>query len=156
MSENTNLSAKEKTEKELFIGKSISFYETFLNSWIQNRMEVDKSILTLSSLAIGLLVTFLSNSNNEMGFNIIEFILWIFSIISFVMAIITILVIFYQNSDYIGGLISPSIDKKKLTSIEGKLRRNTLLSFIFFIVGVVLTFALAIMQSGFTLCKVAL
>lgn len=35
--------------------KRVAFYQTFLTAWVENRMEMDKQILTLSSLAIGFL-----------------------------------------------------------------------------------------------------
>ena len=144
MSENKNLS---KEEQE-FIGKNISFYETFLNAWVQNRMEKDKSVLTLSSLAIGLLVTFLAKNENTT-----QFVFWILSTIFFVISIIINLLTFHQNSDYIQEILQGT-DKKKQESLEKKLNTKTFISFALFIVGIILTFSLAIMQSGFTIIKI--
>lgn len=145
MSENKDLS---REEQEL-TGKNVSFYEVFLGAWVQNRMEKDKSILTLSSLSIGLLVTFL-NTINTVG----EFALWILSTLSFVVAIIVNLLIFSQNSDYIEEVIRNTNQDKQM-SIETKLRRKTIFSFSLFILGIILTFVLVMIQSGFKLIKVS-
>ena len=41
-------------------GKNIAFYSTLLSAWIQTKMERDKTLVTLSAAAIGLLVTILT------------------------------------------------------------------------------------------------
>jgi hypothetical protein len=46
-----------KRQSEELKGKNIGFYQVMLNAWIQTRMEHDKTLITLSSFAIGLLVT---------------------------------------------------------------------------------------------------
>jgi len=38
-------------------GKNVAYYQVMLNAWIQSRMEHDKTLITLSSAGIGLLVT---------------------------------------------------------------------------------------------------
>ncbi len=53
---------KEQEEQRLLKeleGKNIAYYQTLLSSWIDTRMERDKSVITLSAAAIGLLVTIL-------------------------------------------------------------------------------------------------
>ena len=41
-------------------GKNVAHYEVLLSAWIDNRMERDRTIITLSSAAIGLLVTIIT------------------------------------------------------------------------------------------------
>lgn len=41
-------------------GKNIAYYSVLVNAWIQTRMERDKTLVTLSAAAVGLLVTLLT------------------------------------------------------------------------------------------------
>ena len=45
----------ELKQKEYYDNR-VAFFASWVNAWIQNRMELDKQLLTLSALAIGLLV----------------------------------------------------------------------------------------------------
>jgi hypothetical protein len=78
--------------------KEVEFYSNQVQAFFTTTLEKDKSILTLSSGAIGLLITFGSNFNIT---NITEKLLYIFSLISFLMCIIAIITIFIKNKDYI-------------------------------------------------------
>ncbi len=132
------------TDKDNFLQKDVAFYQTFLAAWIENRMEKDKSLLTLSSLAIGLLITFTDKLTSP-G----EFILWLFSGVAFLATIIIILLIFRCNSNYIQCLLVEDI--KKQQRHEKSLNIMTLLAFVIFIVGLSLTFTLAISEANFSI-----
>ena len=52
--------SKEESEKRVLReleGKNIAHYSVLLGAWIQTKMERDKTLVTLSAAAIGLLVT---------------------------------------------------------------------------------------------------
>ena len=51
---------REKRNLRELEGKNVAFYSTLLSAWIQTRMERDKTLITLSSAAIALLVTILT------------------------------------------------------------------------------------------------
>lgn len=131
-------------DKESYLQKDVAFYQTFLAAWIENRMEKDKSLLTLSSLAIGLLITFTDKLSSPA-----EFVLWLLSGIAFLATIIIILLIFRYNSNYIECLLIEDIEKQRRH--EKSLNVMTLLAFVIFIVGLSLTFALSISEANFSI-----
>ncbi|MGY0582644.1 MAG: hypothetical protein ACW7DV_11235, partial [Paraglaciecola chathamensis] len=53
-------SEDDKRNLREFEGKNVAFYSTLLSAWIQTKMERDKTLITLSSAAIALLVTMLT------------------------------------------------------------------------------------------------
>lgn len=125
-------------KNEEFISKNVAYYQTFLSAWIENRMEKDKQILLLSTLAIGLLISFSNNLNN-----LSQKILWILAGIPFIVAIFLALSIFSKNSDYIESLIRNDYSNE-YKELENKLSTLTKQSFIFFIIGVLITFLLVL------------
>jgi hypothetical protein len=58
---------EERTQRELreLEGKNIAHYSTLLSAWIQTKMERDKTLVTLSSAAIGFLVAILTAAGIE-------------------------------------------------------------------------------------------
>lgn len=130
--------------KDSFLQKDVAFYQTFLAAWIENRMEKDKSLLTLSSLAIGLLITFTDKLSSPT-----EFVLWLLSGIAFLATIIIILLIFRCNSNYIQCLLAEDIAKQQRH--EKSLNLMTLMAFVIFIVGLCLTFTLAISETDYSI-----
>lgn len=128
--------------------KRVAFYQTFLGAWIENRMEMDKQVLTLSSAAIGLLMVFYKDMDK-----VFEFSLWLIAGCAFIVAIILVLCIFRNNSNYIQCLIRE--DNQTLQNVlEKRLQTMTAWAFGSFIVGIVLSFTLAIVRSGFEITKV--
>ncbi len=134
-------------QERLYEQKNVAFYQTFLSAWIENRMETDKQILTLSSLAIGLLMFFYDKLETPT-----EFVLWFVSVCLFLSAIITILCIFKKNCPFIEGLLNDE-QTAEYTAIEKDLQKLTSRSFACFILGVVISFSLAVVKSGFLLVK---
>lgn len=53
--------------------KDVAFYSSCVNAWIQTRMEKDKQLLTLSSVAMG----FLINLYKDLGNDTTAFVLWL-------------------------------------------------------------------------------
>lgn len=88
-------------------GKCIEFYSQSYASFYNTTMEKDKSILTVSAGGIGFLITILTISKE---INVVEYILFLFAALSFIVAIFTIIHIFGKNADYIISLTTESDD----------------------------------------------
>jgi hypothetical protein len=82
--------------------QEIEYYSNTVQAWYTTRMEKDKSILTLSSGAIGLLATFLNVYGIETQ---LQTILYVVAMVSFLIAIISSLWIFTQNSHHLENII---------------------------------------------------
>lgn len=126
--------------------KNVAFYQTFLSAWVSSRMEKDKQILTLSALAIGLLMTFRGELSDVFAFTV-----WLIAGFAFVASITIILLIFGQNGDYIEKIIRD--DDGARVELEKSLHRKTFWAFGLFLVGVVLTIFLAVYGAGFIVTK---
>ncbi len=146
MSDDTN-----GTDDPEYLHKKIAFYQTVLGAWVQTKMEADKQLLTLSGLAIGLLMLFRKELES-----ILQLVLWLSAGGLFVGTIITILAIFWNNSTHIEHVIAENqeqdVEKKtefkiKAEIMDKKLDRQTMCAFFMFVLAVILTFALAIARA---------
>ena len=99
---------KERNELKAYYQKDVAYYETFLSAWIENRMEKDKQILTLSALSLGLLTTLYDKISS-----VSQFWIWIISAGLFILACTFILLIFKWNSDYISEIINDNDNPRK-------------------------------------------
>ena len=81
----------------------VAYYNTLCTALLQSRIEMNKQLLTLSALAIGLLVTVLDDPPLR-----IEALIWSGACLSFLTCIIIILGVFYINGQY----IEDKIDKR--------------------------------------------
>src|SRR5207249_3464107 len=104
------------------------FYSAVVSAWIDTKMERDKTIVTLSAGAIGLLVTLLTTVGAKTPWAIA---LYAGAFVSFGAATVCTIVIFHRNSDYLERVVQGSESKSKLL---GWLDR---LSLIFFGLGVI-------------------
>jgi len=128
----------ENKKSEELIGKEVAFYETFLSAWVENRMEIDKQVLNLSALAIGLLFFFYDKLCNSL-----HLFLWCLANISFISSIILILRIFHLNSGYIEKILKDK--EEEVMNLEKRLNKNTQWSFRIFIFGIVIAFVLVLL-----------
>lgn len=141
--------SEDDLEKQELSSKKVAFYAAFLEAWISNRMEIDKQLLTLSSLALGLLVIFYKELDT-----ILQFIIWIISGSLYIATMIMIFTIFNKNTRYIECLL---VDHKQHEEkeLESTLQKATSLAFQIFIAAVALTFALIVMKTGVIELKIA-
>ncbi len=150
MSKKAELDEQEKLDKEEYMQKNVAFYQTFLTAWVQNRMEADKQLLVLSSLAIGLLMFFRNELKTPP-----ELIIWLLAGGSFITTIIIILFVFLNNSDYIEYMIAEDdAQESEKQNLEKKLQKQTACAFGLFIIGIILTLVLVVVKSGFTIVKI--
>ncbi len=151
---NPDADAEYERKLQEYHDNRVAFYSNWVAAWIENRMEVDKHLLTLSALGIGLLVGVFNDSKN-----IYQFATWFFSGLSFFLCIVTILIIFNRNSSYIefvlknhqAGDVDDNALLKKEKEKEDKqskcLNGLTIAAFSLFSLGAFLTIALAVMRS---------
>lgn len=138
--------------------RRVAFFDSWVRSWIQNRMELDKQLLSLSALAIGLLVGVLGNPDN-----VFQFVIWFIAGFSFLFCGGFIFIIFHQNTKYIGILLDDhqteeKAEEKVVLSEREKQKTQQLVlmtkrAFFLFLFGATLTLGLAIIQSGFIIVK---
>lgn len=116
-------------DKELNRGKQVEFYSAKAHAWFNTRLEYDKSLLVLSAGAIGLLITLLTTIGVH---SLTELLVFIASIICFIVCLISLLVIFSRNSTYLENLISGKSDSDPFLKALDKV------SIFSFILGVIL------------------
>ena len=139
--------AKKKLKEQKEMQTKVADHQVLFSAWISNLMEKDKQILTLSGLAIGLLVTFRSDVSKID--NVVFSIFWLVAGISFVISIVLVLLIFDTNSDYIKLLIRNE-DKDNEDEDEDEIKFDKYLKWATrsavgaFLLGVGLTYALAV------------
>jgi hypothetical protein len=113
--------------------KQIAYYASILQAWQNTKMELDKNILTLSSGAIGLLVTFINTFGVKTQ---CEIILYIISIGAFLIAIISSLMIFNNNAKYLEKINQDSTYTND--PILGFLDKTLIITFVIGIIGTIL------------------
>jgi len=82
--------------------KEVAYYSALVQAWITTRLDQDKTIITLSSAGIGLIVTLLTTVSS---INFAAIILYILSTFGFSVAIISSTTILGKNSKYLEQVI---------------------------------------------------
>ena len=97
------------TPEELKDQKDVEYYASCVDAWFSTALEHDKSILTLSAGGIGLLITLLTT----VGISSAEaLVLYVAAILSFLTALIAVLVVYRRNRAHIEQVISKkSVEK---------------------------------------------
>lgn len=91
------------TPEEIAHQKEIQYYASSVNAWFNTSLEHDKSILVLAAGGIGLLITLLTT----VGLSSAEALaLYIVAIICFLVALISVLVVFRQNRTHIENILN--------------------------------------------------
>jgi len=83
--------------------KEVAYYSTLLGAWVDTKMEHDKSLLTLSSGGLGLLITLLSTVGVKEKR---ELILYVFASLCFALTIILCIIIFERNAIYLKKVVT--------------------------------------------------
>lgn len=93
------------TDEELREQKEVEHYAASVEAWYTTRLELDKSLLTLSAGGIGLLLTLMS----AFGAHTIEsLILYILALLCFVVCLGAVLCMFSRNSTHVEAVIHES------------------------------------------------
>lgn len=83
--------------------KDVEFYAANLNAWFNTRFELDKSLLTLSAGAIGLLITLISTVGAK---SIESLILYFLSLVCFILCLGALLLIFRGNAKHLEEVVN--------------------------------------------------
>lgn len=125
-------------------GKNIAHYSVLLGAWIQTKMERDKTLVTLSAAAIGLLVTILTTVGVK---SIWEVPFFAVAVASFLVTIWSSLVIYQLNSQHLEDAIRGSSEK------DPRLEKYDKRSIRAFIVGSVSALIIGILSASFQVLK---
>ena len=148
--------ANENLKQKEYHDNRVAYFDSWVKAWIENRMEMDKQLLALSALAIGLLVSVSDKLSNTF-----QFFIWITAGLAFVLCAFFILIIFHKNAEYIGILLEEhqadgdnkeSLGKKEQEKTQF-LNKLTKIAFFLFLIGATLTIILAVIQLGFIVTK---
>ena len=116
--------------------RDLAFYQASVSTWYALRMEQNRHILTLSSFAIGLLMTFLSEFEGAIAFRI-----WLIASSCFGVSIAIALRILGKSSDHIKMVVQVDIQPGE-KELESSLKFMSNWLYIVFIAGVVATLLL--------------
>ena len=149
---------KHQLEQQEYHNNRVAYFDSWVKAWIENRMELDKQLLTLSALAIGLLIGVFGQPET-----VTQFYLWLSAGIAFLGCGALILVLFHMNTTYIEILLADhqtpeDADEKTILGQKEEqktkqLNQLTKTAFLLFLFGTTLTLFLAISQSGFSIMK---
>ncbi len=136
-------SNKQKEEnKAVNDGKEIEWYSVLANANVNTRFEKDRQLLTLASLAIGVLVSFM---NKITSYYLLGF--WLFSGVCFLTTIILSLNIFQKNQYVLEDLIKG----KNTDRLDNTLKTMDVFMYWSFILGVLSLLLLSLLQFDFKL-----
>jgi hypothetical protein len=101
--------------------KAVAYYSALVNSWINTRLDRDKTLVTLSTAGVGILITLLT------GRKVVGWPQWCsysLALAGFILCVMLALHTMRLNSDYIEAILSKSDDEPKpeVDSIAAKLR----------------------------------
>ncbi len=123
--------------------KRVAFYQELVSGWVTTQIEADKQAMTLSGLAIGLLMVLHRSINTSHGF-----VLWSLAGVAFFMAIISGIRVFYVNARYVEHVIGGDDDIQE-AQVLNQLSRLTHLIYGSFLTGAFLTAILAVISTPF-------
>jgi hypothetical protein len=99
----------ERKEKE-----DLAHYAAMVTAWFNTRLEHDKSLLTLSSAGIGLLIALVQKVEINFKFGVVVYAM---ALLSFVLCLITVLLIYRRNSRHLEDIVAGKTSSSRLLSI---------------------------------------
>jgi hypothetical protein len=116
--------------------KNVAFYAALVDAWVATRMEKDKTLLTLATGGVGLLVTLLTTVGPSSGTQ-----LWLYGLAGtcFGVAVVAAICVFDRNSHHLLDVIQNGTkgDDERLQLLDQ-------IVFLSFVTGMVLTGAIAL------------
>ena len=106
----------ENSEKE-YREKNNIYYGAMLSAWLNTKIERDKQLLTLSSSAIGLLVTLLRTIGTS---TIFETCCYALSMLAFLITVISVLLILDENAKHVADVVDGVESESKILSFLDK------------------------------------
>lgn len=108
--------------------KDVAFYGATLSAWYTTKFEKDKHLLSLSTAAIGLLVTLITAVGTSA---VCTMVMYSLAVLSFLICVMSVLTIFGRNAKHLEELVQGTSDKDAILSALDKLASS---SFIFGII----------------------
>ena len=130
---------KEIGKQAIYEAKEVQFYGQATSAFLNNRMEKDKSILSLSVVGIGYLVSFAKPTDSSSVLSCIEKVFLSIGAVFFFLTVFIILMIFKWNTDYIQAILAESKDEN---CVLKKLKRYDHFAFTTFVLGIIFTMLL--------------
>lgn len=87
--------------------KEVEYYAAQVNAWLNTKFEHDKSLLTLSAGAIGLLVTLLSTTGVK---SIETLIMYMLALLAYTLCLAALLWIFRRNAKHLESVVQGKVD----------------------------------------------
>jgi hypothetical protein len=106
MTNSQRLNSRKIETRSQEAAKDVEFYSSAVNAWFNTALELDKSILTLSSAAIAALLALLAAVGEP---TFIGRLLYAFSLGSFVVSIVLTLMIFKRNQELLAHLVNDQL-----------------------------------------------
>lgn len=120
-------------DNELKKLKEVEFYSVTLSNWYTTRIELDKHLLSLSSLGIALLVTLITTVGIS---NIKSMIAYGVASLSFLVTIFVVLEIFKQNAEYLSAVINDE-EPKSIKILDDIAKKSFLIGIAFMLLGAI-------------------
>jgi hypothetical protein len=117
--------------------KEVAFYSATLSAWYTTKFEKDKHLLSLSSAAIGLLVTLATAIGTS---TLCVAAMYALAVFSFLICVMAVLAIFDRNSQYLENLVKNVNDRDPLLSFLDKLASSS------FIFGIIFTLLVGLLS----------
>lgn len=96
-------SEQARAETDRRVGEDVAYYGSLVQGWLDTRLELDKSILTLSTAGLGFLIV-MPTQGGITGVAI--FTLFIFALLAFLTAIIAVLAVLRGNSTHLQNVLA--------------------------------------------------
>jgi len=119
--------------------QNLEYYKVILSAWVTTRLEKDKAILTLSSAAIGLLVTLLAKFGVQSR---CEYLLYVLGILVFIVSASLIVLIFHYNSVHLERVAR---DKEQSSPTLQILDKSAA---VLFIIGLIIFFCIGLLSAA--------
>jgi hypothetical protein len=119
--------------------QNLEHYKAILSAWVATRLEKDRAILTLSSAAIGLLVTLLAKFGVQSKS---EFLLYVLGILVFIVSASLIVLIFHYNSVHLERVAR---DKEQSSPMLQILDKSAA---VLFVIGLIILFCIDLLSAA--------
>lgn len=123
--------------------KEIAYYSALVDAWVNTRMERDRSLLSLATAGVGLLITLLTTVGITSN---VMYLFYGLGFVCFMITIIAAVMIFGWNADFIGELTKDENKRnyKEIDRLDGLLKKCDVTIMAAFISGLVVSILLAV------------
>jgi len=125
-------------DEESYKDKDVAFYSATLTAWYTTKFEKDKHLLSLSTAGIGLLVTLATTVGVT---QVCTAAMYVLAVISFLVCILSVLIIFGRNANHLQHLVSGTEDRDSILSLLDKLASSS------FVFGIIFTLLVGLFSS---------